>query len=503
MRVERRHVPVEMSQDEFRQVGHELVDRIADFLATLPERPVNPGKSPEMIRHHLGDAPLPQQGAPACELLNETAELLFNNSTFNGHPRFWGYITASATPIGALGDLLAAAVNPNLGGWQLSPIATEIEAQTVRWIAELIGYPSGSGGLLTSGGNMANFTGFLAARQARADWDVRGGGLLDEGGRQLTVYVSRETHTWIEKAADLFGFGTNNIRWIATDQKQQMNPDALRQRIEADLVEGYLPFLVVGTAGSTSTGAIDPLPDIAGICQEHDLWFHVDGAYGALAAALPNAPADIRGIRLADSVALDPHKWLYSPLEAGCTLVRHPNALVKAFSYSPDYYHFDAETIGKTIDYYEYGLQNSRGFRALKVWLALRQAGREGYVQMIKDDMELAKALYELASTHPELQAFTQNLSITTFRYVPADLDVGTGPVESYLNELNSKLLDRLQAGGEAYLSNAIVNGRFLLRLCVVNFRTTLADIEALPEIVVRIGREVDLEMRSKYLQMS
>lgn len=503
MRVERRHVPVEMSQDEFRQAGHELVDRIADFLATLPERPVNPGKSPEMIRHHLADTPLPQRGAPACELLNETAELLFDNSTFNGHPRFLGYITASATPIGALGDLLAAAVNPNLGGWQLSPIATEIEAQTVRWIADLIGYPSGSGGLLTSGGNMANFTGFLAARRAKADWDVRGGGLLDKAGRQLTVYVSRETHTWIEKAADLFGLGTNNIRWIATDEKQRMNPDALRQRIEADQVEGYLPFLVVGTAGSTSTGAIDPLPDIAGICQKHDLWFHVDGAYGALAAALPNAPADIQGIRLADSVALDPHKWLYSPLEAGCTLVRHPTALVKAFSYSPDYYHFDVETIGKTIDYYEYGLQNSRGFRALKVWLALRQAGREGYVQMIKDDMELAEALYEFASTHPELEAFTQSLSITTFRYVPADLEAGTGAVESYLNELNSKLLDRLQAGGEAYLSNAVVNGRFLLRSCVVNFRTTLADIEALPEIVVRIGREVDLEIRSKYLQMS
>lgn len=503
MRFERRNVPVEMSPDEFRQVGHELIDKIADFLANLPERPVNPGESPETVRHHLGDASLPQKGAPAGHLLNESARLLFGHSTFNGHPRFWGYITASATPIGALGDLLAAAVNPNLGGWQLSPIATEIEAQTVRWIAELIGYPAGSGGLLTSGGNMANFTGFLAARKAKANWDVRKGGLLAESGRQLTVYVSRETHTWIEKAADLFGLGTDNIRWIETDQKQRMDVNALRQRINEDLADGYLPFLVVGTAGSTGTGAIDPLPDIADICLEHDLWFHVDGAYGALAAALPNAPANIQGIRRADSVALDPHKWLYSPLEAGCTLVRNPGALVEAFSYSPDYYHFDAETIGRTIDYYEYGLQNSRGFRALKVWLALRQAGREGYVRMIEDDMELAKALYELAGTHPELQAFTHNLSITTFRFVPADLEVGTKAVENYLNDLNSKLLDRLQASGEAYVSNAIVNGRFLLRACVVNFRTTLADIEALPEIVARIGKEVDLEMRSEYLQRS
>jgi aromatic-L-amino-acid decarboxylase len=495
MRVDRSDVPLEMSPDEFRKTGHALVDQIADFLASLPGRPVFPRDSAEEVRQALGGGTLPEAGTYAGELLSETAELLFDHSTFNGHPRFLGYITSSATPIGALGDMLAASVNPNLGGWQLSPMATEIETQTVRWIAELIGYPAGCGGLLVSGGNMANFTGFLAARKAKTDWDVRGKGLMDGAGRQLLVYVSQETHTWVQKAADFFGLGTDAIRWIGTDDQQRMDVNQLRERIEADSAAGGLPFLVVGTAGTVSTGAIDPLPKIAAICSEYDLWFHVDGAYGALAAALPDAPADIRGLRLADSVALDPHKWLYSPLEAGCTLVRDPQTLLDAFSYHPVYYHFEEEASQKTIDYYEYGMQNSRGFRALKVWLGLRQAGREGYQQLLQDDIDLAAELYRLSGLHPELEVYSHNLSITTFRYVPAGS--ADDPDEDYLNALNTELLERLQTGGEVYISNALVNGVFLLRACVVNFRTTLADIEALPEIIVRVGREIATEMQA------
>jgi glutamate/tyrosine decarboxylase-like PLP-dependent enzyme len=218
----------------------------------------------------------------------------------------------------------------------------------------------------------------------------------------------------------------------------------------------------------------------------------VDGAYGALAAALPDASADLKGLALADSVAVDPHKWLYAPLEAGCALVRDRQALVDAFSYHPAYYTFDPEA----TNFYELGPQNSRGFRALKVWLALRQAGRNGYVRMISDDIGLARELHRAVTAHPELEAVTQGLSITTFRFVPEDLATGTEKAEEMLNELNGKLLERLQASGEAYLSNAVVDGKFLLRACVVNFRTTLADIEAIPGIVARIGREVYAGMR-------
>ena len=495
-----RIAPLEMTPSEFRKVGRQLVERIADFLCTLPDRPVVPNESPQVIRETLGTGSLPEEGAEAKDLLEEAADLLFEHSTFNGHPRFWGVITSSAAPIGALGDLLTAAVNPNVGGWLGAPIATEIEAQTVRWIAELIGYPTDCGGLLVSGGNMGNFVGFLAARKAKATWDVRTAGLMGEGTRRLRVYSSSETHTWIHKAADMFGLGTDAICWIPVDEQLRMDTTALKNQIQEDIEAGDLPFLVVGTAGTVSTGAVDPLPEIAAICREYDLWFHVDAAYGGFAAVLLNdgkgtVPRDLKGISEADSVAVDPHKWLYAPLEAGCALVRNPEALRETFSYHPPYYYF-ADQAEPTLDYYEYGPQNSRGFRALKVWLALRQVGRAGYAEMISDDIQLALELYRLVEAHPELQAFTQGLSITTFRYVPPDLTYGSEQVEAYLNRLNAELLNRLQRSGEAFLSNAVVEGKFLLRACIVNFRTSLEDVEALPGIVIRIGREVDAAMR-------
>lgn len=490
-----RHVPVEMTPEEFGAAGHALVDQIAGFLASLPSRPVAPGKSVAEIRQTLGDHPLPETGSPAGQIVNEAAELLFENSTFNGHPRFMAYVTSSPTPIGALADLLAAAVNPNVGGWKLAPMASEIEAQTVRWIADLIGYPKDCGGLLVSGGNMANFGGFLAARKAKAPWDVRTQGMQNPAAKQLVVYVSGDTHTWVQKATDLFGLGTDAIRWLATDDQQRMDTSILRQQIEQDLASGKQPFLVVGTTGTTATGAVDPLLEIEVICRKYDLWFHVDGAYGAFAAALPEASADLQAISQADSVALDPHKWLYSPLEAGCTLVRDPKNLFDTFSYVPSYYHLE-EGSDAGIDYYAYGLQNSRGFRALKVWLGLQQAGRQGVIQMIREDIELMRVLHELADKNPELQAFTHSLSITTFRYVPGDLQPGSTAVNAYLNELNSEILDRMEEGGEAFISNAVIDGVFLLRACVVNFRTSLADVEALPEIVTRLGQKVDQELR-------
>ena len=274
-------------------------------------------------------------------LLSRTAEMLFDHSLHNGHPRFYGYVTSSAAPIGMLGDLLAAAVNANVGAWKLSPIATEIEVQTVRWIAELLGYPTDCGGLLVSGGNAANITCFLAARAAKAGWDVRKQGTA--AGPQLCVYASQETHTWMQKAVDIAGLGTDSIRWIATDDKQRMDMAALAAQYDRDMAAGYRPILVAGSAGTVSTGTVDPLPAMAAFCRERDLWFHVDGAYGAFAAVAETAPDDLRGLALADSIAVDPHKWLYSPLEAGCALVRDVAALRNAFSYHPPYYSFDGE----------------------------------------------------------------------------------------------------------------------------------------------------------------
>jgi glutamate/tyrosine decarboxylase-like PLP-dependent enzyme len=313
---------------------------------------------------------------------------------------------------------------------------------------------------------------------------------------QLKVYVSRETHTWINKAADMSGLGIDAIRWIPVNERRQMDLRALEEQILSDRDQGFLPFIVVGNAGTVAVGAIDPLPDLASLCRRYGLWFHVDGAYGAPAAILPEAPPELRGLREADSVALDPHKWLYSPLEAGCALVRDPRHLLEAFAFHPDYYNFDDRGSEKPLNYYELGPQNSRGFRALKVWLSLRMVGRDGYIRMIRDDIALARALYRKIEATPELQAFTQNLSITTFRFAPRDLSPGGPEVEDYLNALNREILNRLQAGGEVYVSNAVLEGTFLIRACVVNFRTRLPDIETLPGIVVREGKAADARMR-------
>jgi glutamate/tyrosine decarboxylase-like PLP-dependent enzyme len=322
---------------------------------------------------------------------------------------------------------------------------------------------------------------------------VRSGGL--RATQPLRVYASTETHTWIQKAADLFGLGTDAVRWIDTDAQQRMNVTALERQLAADRRDGALPFLVVGTAGTVGTGVVDPLSEIAAICRAHDVWFHVDGAYGALAARVPGAPASLRALAEADSVAVDPHKWLYAPLEAGCALVRRRADLLRTFSYHPSYYHFDTEL----TNYFDYGPQNSRGFRALKVWLMLRQVGSAGYMEMIAENIRLSQQLFSLAQQHPEFEALTQHLSIATFRYVPRELrSAPSSPdSEAYLDRLNTELLSRVERSGEAFLSNAMVNGHFALRACIVNFRTSEADVESLLPLLSRLGAEVHQALNS------
>jgi aromatic-L-amino-acid decarboxylase len=493
-----RNSPADLSPAQFRAIGHDLVDQMAEFLATLKDRPVAPDKNPRELRSLIGGdkVPVPARGSDAAHIVAEAAKLLIENSTFNGHPRFFGYITAPASPIGALADLLAACINPNCGAAGLSPLATEIELQTVRWISELIGYSPDCGGLLVSGGNMANMVCLNTAIRAQSGWNVRERGVA--AGARLGVYASSEVHTWLQKGTDLSGLGTDAIRSIPVDASLSMDVAALERRIAEDRAAGWRPAVVVGTAGSVSTGAIDPLPEIAAVCAREHLWFHVDGAYGAPAAILDDAPQALRAIALADSVAVDPHKWLYVPLEAGCALVRDREKLHAAFSFHPVYYHFDGSADDPPTNYYELGPQNSRGFRALKVWMTIRQVGRDGYVKMIGEDIELARELYQMVERHEDLEALTQALSITTFRYVPRDVrsQLGEEATESYLNELNTALLSKLQREGQVYLSNAVVGTRFALRACIVNFRTSSEDIQALIDATDRSGRALDREMR-------
>jgi aromatic-L-amino-acid decarboxylase len=484
-------VPLDLSPEQFRSAGHALVDRLADLLATLSERKVTAGLSVGQIRDLIdATAGVPNDGCEFGPLLSQVTELLTGYSLYNGHPKFLGYVTSSPAPIGMLADLLAAAVNPNVGAWTLSPVATEIELQTIRWIAELLAYPTTCSGVLVSGGNVANFVGIYTALRSvfPRDSALR----TPEQIARATVYASAETHTWIEKAIDLFGFPRDALRSIAVDSSKRLRLTDLESQLSADLNNGRLPVAVVGNAGTVSTGAIDPLPAMAELCRAYEVWFHVDGAYGGFAAMIDSVPDDIRGLSQADSLAIDPHKWLYAPLEAGCALVRDREKHRATYSYHPPYYRFGEEV----TNFVDYGPQNSRGFRALKVWMGLRQVGRRGYKRMIADDIALARELSDRLAGEADFQVFTLGLSIVTFRYVPEEYRSRTDDpsAEAYLNELNQTLQAQLEVSGELFVSNAVIDGRYLLRICIVNFRTSSKDIGEIPGIVSRHGRQLHTE---------
>ncbi len=489
--------PLEISKDDFKKMGYHLIDTVAAFYDAIKDKPVTTGETPKQIQSILGNDSLPENGTSIPELLSKTSDLLFNHSLLNGHPKFFGYITSSPTQIGALADLLAAAVNPNVGANILSPMATAIEKQTVKWLAELIGVSPTYGGIFVSGGNMANLTAFLTARTAKAPKNLKEDGLASLSS-EMVFYCSKATHTCIEKAATLFGHGLKAIRWIPIDSENKMNTEILSQTINEDLKNGKKPFLVVGNAGDVSTGAVDNFSAIAAICKLHDLWFHIDGAYGIPAAVIPKYKNLFSGMEEADSIALDPHKWLYAPLEAGCLLVKNPQHLIDTYSSHPVYYNFSQQDDEPSVNYYEYGFQNSRGFRALKVWMALQQVGKNGYIEMIGEDITLSELLFEEAKKHSELEAVTQNLSITTFRYVPLGFSQSEKQPETYLNTLNEKLLNALQKGGEVFLSNALVADKYCLRCCIVNFRTSRKDILEIVDIIVREGRKVHEMLQHK-----
>ena len=496
MGMTKRESAAAMSGAEFRALGHDLVDRIAEMIDGIDGYAVAKPVTPSELRALLPDGGMPTEGSAPGPLFREILTPLLQTSTLNAHPRFFGYISGSPAPACILADLVASALNPNCGAWILSPLASELEVQTISWLAELLDYPAGYDGILVSGGNMANLICFMAARAAAAP-EARAHGLRGLGV-QLTGYASSETHTWINKAADVCGLGSASMRSIKVDADYRMSVADLRAQIERDLSAGLRPFIVVASAGTVSTGAIDPIAEIAELCRQHSIWLHVDGAYGAPAAMLPEAGPDLKALRLADSLAIDPHKWLYTPMEAGAALVRDPEALTRAFAHRPPYYKFESTDGDPRTNFYEHGLQNSRGFRALKVWLALRQLGRAGYQHSLRTDIELARLMYDTAAAHPDLEALTHNLSITTFRYVPADLRERADQPDTaeYLNQLNEALVGALQAGGELFLSNAVLDGRYALRACIVNFRTSRQDVSQTVEIAVREGARIDQKLR-------
>jgi glutamate/tyrosine decarboxylase-like PLP-dependent enzyme len=400
---------------------------------------------------------------------------------------------------GAAADLLAAGVNMNAGGWALSPAATEIELKLTATFASWFGLPPGAGGLIVSGGAMANFVALKVARDLRAGWDVRRAGVT--AGPPLAMYLSQETHVVSARAADMLGLGTDAVRVLPVDEDYGLRVDALREAIARDRDQGVRPFAVVGTAGTVATGSMDPLGTIADVCAEEDLWFHVDAAYGGPAAFTDDLRPLFAGIERADSIAFDPHKWLYTPLTGGCVLVRDMQALPDSFSVTASYVFQDKERTGRGIDGTQLGPQFSRGFWALKIWLSLLAHGRAAYARRISHDAALARYLGERARERADFElACPVGLSICCFRYVPEDLPAGEGR-DVYLDLLNERLMTEVQQDGRVFFSNAILRGRFVLRACIVNFRTEADDLDAVLDVAAEVGARLDAELRPPELR--
>ncbi|GAB4565969.1 MAG: aminotransferase class I/II-fold pyridoxal phosphate-dependent enzyme [Haliangiales bacterium] len=494
-----RDAPASLDAEQFRALGHRLVDRISDYFADSVDRAVDPPVANDTLSELLPQAALPDRGSEPDRLLDRAAQLLCEHTLQTAHPRHLAYIVGSASRLGVLADFLAAAVNTPVQSYPPFAMGVALEHQTIGWMAELLGYPAGCAGLFVSGGSMANFLGITAGVRARASWDVRAHGLTHPDAAKVRVYLTSEAHISVIRAVEICGLGVNAIHWIATDDQGRMDADELRSAIDSDRAAGLTPLLVAASAGTTSTGSVDPLRTIAALCREHKLWFHVDGAYGACAVISELAPDQLAGIRDADSLVIDPHKWMYLPMEVGCVLTRDRHALYEAFRRSADYYAWTPQYFpdgAEALPYRDQGMQTSRYLRALKVWLCLQHVGREGYQRMLTDDIALARRLYDQAAAAPTLEAVTHSLSVTTFRCRPSDLDPEKPADREYLDQINREVLVRLKASGQVYLSPTVVHGAFVLRICVVNYNTTRADIDALVELVIRLGQEVDAELR-------
>ena len=488
--------------DRAREFADRAVDLWQEFLTKLPGLPVGRLLPSDQVRDAVA-IPVPDAPMADDELFAYLRSVVFDWSMYPGHPGFMAYVSGPGTVPGAAADLLAAGLNQNVGGWVLSPAATEIELALTRFFAEdMFGLPPGSGGIITSGGSMANFVGLKAARDHKAGWNVRTDGVM--GGPRLAMYMSEETHLVSERAADMLGVGTEQLRKIPVDDRFRIRMDLLREAITADRAAGMRPFAVVGSAGTVATGAVDPMNELADLCAEEDLWFHVDGAYGGPAVLAPDLRPLFAGIERADSIAFDPHKWLYTPHSGGCVLVRNMAHLAESFEGDASYVHQDKEYTQRGLDMGRHGPQFSRSFWALKVWVSLLAHGREAYARRISHDAELARYLAARADAHPAFELISPAvLSICCFRYVPQDLRPGVDPAvrATYLDDLNERLVADIQLDGRVFPSNATLRGTHAIRICIVNFRTEADQMDLLLEVAEELGRKADAELRPQGLR--
>jgi aromatic-L-amino-acid decarboxylase len=468
--------------ESLQALGHRMLDDMFEHLMNSRERPVwQP--MPDEVRRTFR-APLPREGRPAEAVYQSFVDTVLPYNMGNDHPRFWGWVMGNGTPLGMLSDMLAAGLNPNMGGGDHA--AVEVERQVIDWCKAMLDWPETASGLLVSGGSVANLIGLTVARNARADFDVRHDGLM-AGRPQFTLYVSAQQHSSVERAAEILGIGSNALRMIPVDDAFRIDVQALESQIQADIEMGMRPIGLIGCAGTTNTGAVDPLDALADIAEKYELWFHIDGAFGALAYLAPGGRAKLRGLERADSLAFDLHKWFYLPFEIGCTLVKDADAHRRTFSAHPDY--LEKKTRGVAsgeIWFGDYGIQLTRGFRALKAWMAFQTYGVERVGRVIGQNLRQAAYLGHNVEARPTLELLAPvDLNVVCFRFVDPAVE------DAELNDFNEELLIRLQESGTAVPSSTILKGRFALRCAITNHRSRDEDFDILLDAVEATGKRM------------
>lgn len=472
---------LDMPAETFRELGSDFLDLAAQWLAEEPNAPVLRHCSGVELADLLAEPP-PEQGVDVDALLAELRDKVLRYSRHNGHPRQWAHVCASPDPVGALADMLAAIINQNVTAWRSAPAAATIERQVLHWLDALVGFDAGGHGLLLSGGSDANLHALGAAvehAQRRHPGTPR---------ERLVLYTSRETHLSLAKAARFLGVG--HVRRLPVDAARRLQAVTVHAALADDRERGLVPVMVVGSAGTANAGTIDPLPALAAVCREADVWFHVDGAYGAPAALTPAYAFLREGFAQADSLSLDPHKWFYAPFDIGVLLVRDPQRLRDAYAETSEYITVTETAPQESHAFWDHGLALSRRFRALKLWIMFKLRGVEAYRSAIANNITMREYLDACIAAEDQLELLSSDLSISCFRYRPPGRDASS-PNGIELDRINTEIQRRLLATGEAMVSPTTLDGRYSLRVCIVNFRTTRNDIDWLVEQVLGFGRQV------------
>ncbi|MEZ0327076.1 MAG: aspartate aminotransferase family protein [Fimbriimonas sp.] len=466
----------------FGELAHRMVDEMLEHLRTLPDQPAW-REMPAGVSTSIQEEPLPRHAQGEQHVYEQFVRDVLPYPNGNLGPRFYGWVQGNGMPLAMMADMLASGMNPHMAGFNQAPKL--VEEKVIEWLREAMDFPKGSSGLLMSGGSMASTTGLAIARNARAGYDVRDQGLCGSG--QMAVYGSTETHSWARRAVELLGLGRQSLRLIQTNEDLTINVSELRASIRQDRDRGIKPMAVLATAGTVNTGATDDMNAIADLCEEEELWMHVDGAFGALLKLAPNLRGRVNGMERADSLAFDLHKWMYLPFEIACLLVRDGAAHKAAFSQEASYIAaLDRGVIKGGLTFGEMGIELTRGFKALKAWMCLKAYGLEQFGRIIEQNVAQAQLLAKMVNQNPSLELVSPvPLNIVCFRFVAEGLSLDE------LNQTNKKILFLLQERGLAVPSSTVIDGKFCLRACIVNHRTTNEDIEALARDAAAIGDEV------------